>query len=514
MRLRGDQTTARNPGRWLFYLVTAFHLIPLFTLHFFPSVDGPAHVYNASIIKGLITGNDLYKQFYEFNYVIEPNWLGHALLTLLSFIFPPLLAEKIFLACCIIALPVSFRQLILRINPHAALSSWIIFPFIYSFMLITGFYNFCLSLPLFFWATLYWMNIKDTLRPVKLLFFSLLLLLLYLCHIMAFGLMGLIAGLLLLPSLRDGAISFLKRAALLALASAPALFLAWKFVRHHSTAEPGFYYEAGTLWKWIYTAQPLMAYDYTDLTFYAAIIFYLICALILFTIIRKFAERRFTGSDMWVLAAVMLLLCYFLLPDTSAGGGFISIRLLYYSFLFFAVWVCTQDHLRWVKMGTAVIAAAASLGFLFRFHAKLEEEDIEAQEYHSLAKHIEANSVVMPVNYGNRWRDAHYSNYLSYEKPLIILENYEASSKLFPLLWKSGLEPYTLMGNITGWPPCADTRNYTERTGKQIDYIVQWKYTALTDTCSTAIEEELKKNYTPVMQSEGGHAVLFRRKGS
>lgn len=515
MRLRSEKSTSPRYEPWLFLLVSVLHLFPLFTLHFFPTVDGAAHTYNATIIKGLITGNNFYESFYEFNKVAEPNWLGHAVLTLLSFIASPLAAEKIFVAICVIALPISFRQLVLRINPAGAYASYLIFPFIYSFMFITGFYNFCLSLPLFFWTLRYWIQVKDDLRPSRGFSFTLLMLLLYFCHIMAFGLTGLAAGLILLADARAGVITFLKRAGMLLLASLPGLLLVVLFLLHHSDNEPGVYLPKEMLWSWITELRPIFSYDYDPAHIIASsyIITGLVLLLVLLTfisrVIRKEAIHR---ADTWLVIAIVLLAGYFILPDTSAGGGYISIRILYYVFLFFVLWICVNGLPRWAGIGSAVIAVAASLIFVVHFHDRLSDEDEEIQEYYSIADHIEENSTVLPISYNNTWRNSHYSNYLAYNKHLVILENYEASSSLFPVVWKKGLEPYDLLGNVVSQPPCLDAENYSRNTGKQIDYIVQWKYNAPGDSCSLRLSESLKNNYTEVARSSSGNAVLLKLK--
>jgi hypothetical protein len=484
---------------WLFYGVALLLTFPLFTLHFFPSVDGAAHVYNAGIINGLVKGNEIYSSVYEFNSVIEPNWLGHAVMCALRIVFSPLIAEKILIAFCMIALPVSFRQLVIHINPAGRYATYLIFPFVYSFMLITGFYNFCLGLPLFFWSILYWLRIKDSLnalRAVKLI-----------------GLMGLTAGLVLLFEAREkGFRAFIRRALLLLAACIPALMLVLNFIVHHRSTEPGTHLPNEVLRSWIFNMAPTMTYDYEHFTSYGYTLAMMLLGLPLVAILFRLIKRAaFTSSDIWLLVSVIMLAFYFLLPDSSAGGGFISIRLCYYFFLFLALWICMNPLPRWIQAASGTVAVAAALLFLFSFYTQLEDEEEEAREYFSLNEHIDDGSVVLPLNYSLNWRCSHYSNYLSYAKRLIILENYEASSRLFPVVWKNGNEPYLLAGAITSMPPCADIEGYGTHTGRAIDYIIQWKYSAPGDPCSAGIENTIRANYHVIFHSESGNAVLMKR---
>ena len=513
MTHNGNKAIALKWEPWLFYLVTALHLFPLFTLYFFPTVDGAAHVYNSRIINGLLFDDPIYESIYAFNRVPEPNWLGHALLSIFNIVFPSLIAEKVLLAICIVFIPLSFRKLVLRINPHAAFASYLIFPFIYSFMLITGFYNFCLSLPLLFWAVSYWIKVKDSLGIKQIILFSLFIVLLYFCHMFAFGLVCLIAGLLLLSEIRAAGLKafFLKGALLVAMAL-PAIALAAYFLHVHHTTEPGSYFEKDMLLKMLYGIQPIMTYAYEEPTVFAKTVFYLICSLFVAAIIYRIRERRgITIGDSWLVLAFSTLAIYFFMPDATAGGGFISLRLNYYFFIFLIAWICSVRLPLWLTASSAAVSAIASIGFIVSFHDQLKAEDEEAQEYFSVAEHIEEGSVVMPLNYSSNWRYSHFSNYLGYEKDLIILENYEASSALFPVIWKEGYEPFTYMGDIVRKPPCSDIEHYISKTQKQINYIVQWKYAPSDDPCAVQIQQTLEANYREKFRSANGNAILFER---
>lgn len=118
-------------------------------------------------------------------------------------------------------------------------------------------------------------------------------------------------------------------------------------------------------------------------------------------------------------------------------------------------------------------------------------------------KHIKMNSIVLPVNFSDNFIENHFSNYIGINKPLIILENYEASVGWFPINWKLDKMPNILLSDkrsISGitWPS-----NPKSLTSKQIDYVLlygnldkinspQWK--ELMDLLST--DFRLKFNST------------------
>jgi hypothetical protein len=66
-----------------------------------------------------------------------------------------------------------------------------------------------------------------------------------------------------------------------------------------------------------------------------------------------------------------------------------------------------------------------------------------------LSKHIEPNSVVLPLNFSGHWITGHFSNYLGIDKPMIILENYECSVGYFPVTWNDQEFPNFTLDNLS-----------------------------------------------------------------
>lgn len=58
-----------------------------------------------------------------------------------------------------------------------------------------------------------------------------------------------------------------------------------------------------------------------------------------------------------------------------------------------------------------------------------------AKTINETANHISDNPTVLPVNLSDNGLQPHFSNYLDIDKPMIILENYEANVPWFLLQW-------------------------------------------------------------------------------
>ena len=96
---------------YFFYAFLIINLLPVLVFKFFPTVDGPAHLYNSRLIIELFWQTGPLDTYFSFN-EITPNWLGHILLSFFQLIFPAYAAEKCLLLIYFIGFPLSFRAFI------------------------------------------------------------------------------------------------------------------------------------------------------------------------------------------------------------------------------------------------------------------------------------------------------------------------------------------------------------------------------------------------------------------
>ena len=125
---------------------------------YFPSQDGPSHIHNAYVLKTLHQEQTtLIRECYKLNLTLFPNWVSHPFMAVLMYIFPPLVTEKILLSIIISLLPLSLFYFLDAVNRGKNLYGFLGFLFSYHYLLHMGFYNFSLSVPLFFshWAILW-----------------------------------------------------------------------------------------------------------------------------------------------------------------------------------------------------------------------------------------------------------------------------------------------------------------------------------------------------------------------
>jgi hypothetical protein len=74
----------------LFIALLLIHVLPIWIFPYFPTQDGPAHVYNSKVLKDYHdTDNHEIREAYRLNLRLFPNWTSHASMTALMYVVPP-----------------------------------------------------------------------------------------------------------------------------------------------------------------------------------------------------------------------------------------------------------------------------------------------------------------------------------------------------------------------------------------------------------------------------------------
>jgi hypothetical protein len=138
--------------RCAFWLAITANLGPIWAFEYFPSQDGPSHLYNALILVDCISTNGSYHEFYTIRVEAIPNWTVQAILAVLCTVVPALTAEKILLTGHVLLFAFAFRYFISAANPGCLFAPVLALVFVFNRCIWMGFYNFCLSLDVFWLA--------------------------------------------------------------------------------------------------------------------------------------------------------------------------------------------------------------------------------------------------------------------------------------------------------------------------------------------------------------------------
>ena len=520
----------------LFYAILVLNCLPVLVNKFFLTLDGPSHLYNASIIRELVVGNSqLLRAFYEFNPVLTPNWTSHFLLAILGFIFSGWFAEKIFILANLILLPLAFRYAVLSVSPGNKTLSFLIFPFCYTFLFQCGFFNFHLAFILMFFIAGWWYRRRNSPTPANVIGLAVLLAISFFSHAVVFAVTALLLFLLMLAAGRGQGASFrpigsgiLKRTAILLLAAVPVLILMAVFLSDAPSGFPTTPLTRADMSLWLLQVKPLILFN-TDKEWKFTVLFNIFfLSIIVYAVlgrIRQFRAARAGGrsmrdalaaslksSDMVLLLSAVVLCLYYVVPYNS-GAGVMSDRLVVIFFMTLILWLALQELPKWPRI--AATGAVLILNFtLMAVHfPPFSNGSRLAGEFEQASGYIREESVVLPVNWSSTWILGHVSGYLGSKKPVVLLDNYEALTAWFPLTWKPKHFPKVTFGDRS---VIANTWWYgREGTGPvcAIDHVVLYGQTSrLKEPEQAELRQVLDSQYRLDYRSETHYVFVYTRK--
>lgn len=445
---------------WLFFCIIALlNLIPAVQQPFFPSVDGPTHLYNSNLILQLASGqSDFLSGYYAFTDWIVPNWGGHFVLTALLSVFSPATASRLFIGLCLFLLPLSFRYLVRKINQDARFTAYLVFPFSYSFMLCMGFYNFIFGLIVLF--TTLGILIRYRSSPFRwsslmLLFFMVLCC--YLSHLFVFLCLGMIVFCLYSLDLLKAAIGRKSIKECIGMV-APILFafvipciLTLIYYSKTGSREEKIYLLKSELLDWLITGRSMVWYLPDKEPVYTTLITLVVLFLFSIALYRygksmqddlSGINRRFSSfimslsfKDILLVMTILMVFLYFKLPDSDSSAGFVSVRLNLMIFLFLILWISVFPFPKWITLGSFAVLFYAQYHLLKLHASSFEQLNKVIAEILTIEQDVKENSLVLPLNYSENWLEHHNSNYLGIRKSIVIPENHETNTPYFPLKW-------------------------------------------------------------------------------
>jgi hypothetical protein len=513
---------------YVFYAVLVFNLFFISTLPFYPSMDGPAHIYNSNALSLFMKGDaGILTDFLKCNYIFIPNWISHLIMSFFCLIAPAWMEEKLLLCLYIIGMSISFRLLIKKICPENVLLSVLIFPFIYSFLFHLGFYNYCISFIFLFYSLFFWINNKDTNSIVKHFTLSGLLLVCYFSNVLTFAFLGLSLGLLIIAieinernnrSIFQLLNAIFKKLGLLFIISIPSLILLSIFYKTNVFSPTDTRMSFHELLKQIFDVRSLISYDYGGEVKITRKYFYIFLSIFILSLYKRYKNKgsnkvtaMFTINDILLVPALLSLLLYFIVPNGS-GAGMMSDR---YSLLFYMlliIWMASQSLPKQICALLAFLILLLHLGQLFKNqNGTIRGLNKDALTIVDASRYINANSIVFPVNMTDNWLEGHFSNYLGVGKPIVILENYEASVNWFPLRVNWDKVPRVQLANKDNVSGMGWISNLNAKKNKQIDYVFLYGTTSkLEDVSLVELKTILKLNYNLIYTSTNKYVSLYK----
>jgi hypothetical protein len=502
----------------LFFIFYALVVWPILSVDYFVTHDGAAHLYNADILIDLLFKHNYYYQFYELNPEPEPNLMGHLLLVFLRLFFSPLLTEKLIALISILLFALSVRYFIKALNIGFNWFYFAVFLFVYNNLFVLGFYNFILSLSVFFWVCGWFLKNKNNPTKQNVVIMSFLSLILYFSHLFSFALylvfisIFTLSDFIKLKTIRNIAqrIEFIFLSNLL-----PILFLLNYFLKKKSGEK--IYWTLHEKIDYLLKIKPIVNFDPAVMDRYFIILKWIFIITSFIALIYHSLHKRTLHQIIpFIIFILITAFLYFILPNTSSGGGYISDRFALYLYLFIIVFIASAP----IQLSSTLINSTFLI-IIIPLTARLTLKATEIYQFMNneitnlmkCQSSIKNGAVVLPIVFQKHWLYGHVSNYLSINKPLVLLENYEASQGYFPVLWKSETLPIINLPIIFNTPTYLDFSGYYQRSGLKVNYVLLWDN--IKDYSSPQQQQllnDLNENYQLIYQDISQNIQLFELK--
>lgn len=495
--------------RLLYLTLALVYLIPIWAVDYLPTTDGPAHTYNAWVLRQVGSGGHPWlDRYYEVDARPLPNWLGHAVLAGLMGAVPPRTAEKLLVSGYILLFLAGARYLAASVDPARGWLAFLAFPLAYNQLFQMGFYNFCLGLALFLFAVGLWWRRRDAPGPGLALQLNALLFLTWFAHLVAHVLALTALGVLWLMTLRrDGRFRGRRHLAHLAIL-APQLVLPLWYLSSQTGEVTWIPREAAVLWRYLLGMGPVFSLHSGALRIgtILAVAFLILLALTLRgRLAHRQGERRLAWreEDAFLVLIGLLIVLFFAAPEGGAGGSLLKHRIALLPPLLLLPWLVPQlgRRGRAVAIGFLTALALAHAGFLLHWY---RGADRQIRELVAGASDIPSGVRTLPLLFDRNatgWPGVlgHAFSHVAVEKGLLDWDNYEAASGLFPVRYRPGVRPPDSW-TIETRPADLDLGAWRD----EIDAVYCWKMQPGSD-----IARRIERHY--VLVAERGPARVYAR---
>jgi hypothetical protein len=276
-------------------------------------------------------------------------------------------------------------------------------------------------------------------------------------------------------------------------------------------------YRKEELVSWVFSLRPLIVYVFSQDQYYTQVLFLILMMSFAISVFNFYkAEQKIVLSINLVLLFSIAFTFIFLLkvPDGSSAGMMSDRLCLMLFFVFLAAFVSFPIP-KSVLTGIVCITAYINIAIYHYNHSTIiKNYSNHADIIFSLSEHVKEKSFVLPVNIEADWMEGHFSNYLGVNKELVILENYEANVRWFPLKWDMEKMPKLLLGSKTHIGDRYWISNENTSNEKKIDYILLYGNTSkINDEKYTELKVELETFYElDTNSTDPSYVKLYRLK--
>lgn len=370
-------------------------LLPIWLVKFPPLQDYPNHLLRAKVIYDYNNPLFDYNKHFIIQYSFLPNLISDIIIPFLAHFVPIVLAGKIFLSIYVILLPLSIFYFLNAIDKEKAILGFFGFPLIYNGFFNMGFINFCFSIPVFFFALGYWWRNRKNFNFIKIMTFSLLVLIVYFSHIFTYGILLVsIFFLFLIEIFHSGQNrgDIKKCILLLIVALLPSFICFFSYFLEISKGNNNFLRDVSfyplieklKLFKCLFFSSSNIKRDFAFFSFS----FFL---LLLF--LKSFYKSK---KDIFFSLFIFLFIIFLLLPVGVRNFYHIDSRLIpFLVFIFLACIYPVYKKLCWISIGGIIVLSFLWTGVVLRDYLKIDKDLFN--HYFAVIKAIPPQKTLFPI---------------------------------------------------------------------------------------------------------------------
>jgi hypothetical protein len=471
-------------GRITFYIfLLIVHIGLVWWLPYLPTQDGPSHIYNLVILHDLLNGGKEWGHFFTYQLRPIPN-LGFIILTYpLLFFFTPLVVERIFISVYIVLLGVSVPFFLRTFEKPPFPISYFIFPLIFNYTLLMGFYSYIVAVPMFLLALSLAWRIRNSSPFCKLFCFNAMGFVIFYFHLIPF--VFFILSLMVITMVEST--SYKKKVnnllTLLLIISPSILNFLYYFRLGTSRLLPDFSY----LLSFPHYLQLLI-----ELLFFSTVNFFpwqlfpasVFTLLIVFLAYysgkdiyrRKVQSENLKSSEKVLLYLTLLLMIIYLFAPFGFGGGLYFNERLPWVILLIALPLLQMPEAAIFKRIISYAIMIIASTFLIFNAVILWQQNSKVEEFLSgLYMELPKGAFLMtykPKDPQNTTVDIllHAASYYGIFKGYVDIGNYEASTDIFPVRFNKNMPPTPPERQISYKPTTINWVKYPA-----IQYLLGWE---------------------------------------
>ena len=474
---------------FFYVLFLCFHIGLVWLLPYFPTQDGTSHIYNLVILKDLLNGGIEWGSFFTCQLHAVPN-LAFTLLSypLLQF-FSPLIVEKIFISIYIVLLGISTYFFLDTFNKRSILFIFFVFPVIFNFNLMMGFYSYVITVPLFLIAFSISWKIRDRSTVCKFFIFNLAGLIIFYFHIIPFILF--LSSLFCITIVQSKGFKriIFDQIKLISIISPSLLVLFLYLEKSTKSFIPDFSY-LSSLSRYIYLRNDLFFFSTVTFSPWQMLPGFLFAGLFLsFFILSVYLlfkdpdagwvkVRDFSASDkVLICLSCFLLLIYFVTPFRFGGGDFFNQRFPWVILLILLPLLRINEKIVSKRFVSLSISFVVVLFFVFNT-AILWQQSKKVEEFLSgLNADIPKGAYVMTykkIDPEAGWPRIdvlmHGASYYGILGNCVDIGNYETGPDYFPIKFRDNIPSFPSLDQILYKSETIDWPEYPS-----IQYLLGWE---------------------------------------